>query len=49
MQQLTQENANLAKQQRSLSDPATIVRDARALGMVRQGERPYVITGLGGH
>ena len=29
------------------SEPATIVRDARALGMVRPGERPYVITGLG--
>ncbi len=28
--------------------PATIVKDARALGMVRPGERPYVITGLGG-
>jgi cell division protein FtsB len=48
-QQLTQENANLVKQQSSLSDPATIVRDARALGMVRQGERPYVITGLSGY
>jgi cell division protein FtsB len=47
--QLTRDNANLVKQQRSLSDPATIVRDARALGMVRQGERPYVITGLAGH
>jgi hypothetical protein len=49
VQQLTRENANLVTQQRSLSDPATIVRDARALGMVRQGERPYVITGLSGH
>ena len=49
VQQLTRENATLVKQQRSLSDPATIVRDARALGMVRQGEHPYVITGLGGH
>jgi cell division protein FtsB len=49
VQQLTRDNANLVKQQRSLSDPATIVRDARALGMVRQGERPYVITGLPGH
>jgi hypothetical protein len=25
------------------------VSDARGLGMVRQGERPYVITGLSGH
>jgi cell division protein FtsB len=49
VQQLTRDNASLVEQQRSLSDPATIVRDARALGMVRQGERPYVITGLAGH
>ena len=38
-----------AAQQRSLSNPATIMRDARALGMVRPGERPYVITGLPNH
>jgi cell division protein FtsB len=43
---LTHENAVLEQQQRSLNDPATIQRDARALGMVRTGERPYVITGL---
>jgi hypothetical protein len=49
VQQLTRENAGLVKLQRSLTDPATIVRDARALGMVRQGERPYVISGLPGH
>ena len=33
----------------SLTQPATIVRDARALGMVRPGERAYVITGHSGH
>jgi cell division protein FtsB len=44
--QLTLENAALLKQQRSLNDPATVQRDARALGMVLPGERPYVITGL---
>jgi cell division protein FtsB len=43
---LIRENAALERQQRALSDPATIERDARALGMVRPGERPYVITGL---
>lgn len=43
---LTRENAALVQEQRSLNDPATIARDARALGMVRTGERPYVITGL---
>jgi cell division protein FtsB len=43
---LVRANAELLRQQKSLNDPATIVRDARALGMVRTGERPYVITGL---
>jgi cell division protein FtsB len=43
---LTRENAALTKQERALNDPATIERDARALGMVRPGERPYVITNL---
>jgi hypothetical protein len=49
VQQLTRENTSLTRLQRSLSNPATILNDARALGMVRQGERPYVVTGLGGH
>ncbi len=44
--QLTQANKRLIQEQSSLNNPATIVRDARALGMVRQGERPYVIIGL---
>lgn len=46
---LAHQNAALERQQKSLSDPATIVKDARALGMVRPGERPYVIIGMGGH
>lgn len=46
---LNRRNAQLERQQRSLSNPATIVRDARALGMVRPNERPYVITGDSGH
>jgi cell division protein FtsB len=46
---LAHQNAHLERQQKSLSDPASIVRDARELGMVRPGERPYAITGLGGH
>jgi cell division protein FtsB len=44
--QLARQNAQLSRQQKSLNDPATIVHDARALGMVRPGERPYVITGM---
>jgi cell division protein FtsB len=47
--QLTRANATLEAQQRSLNDPATIVRDARALGMVRVGEHPYEVTGLPSH
>jgi cell division protein FtsB len=46
---LARDNAALVREQSSLEDPATIVRDARALGMVRPNERPYVITGLPGH
>ena len=46
---LTRQNTQLERQQRSLMQPATIERDARALGMVRLGERPYVITGLANH
>ena len=47
--QLVRQNAALVKQERSLSQPSTIVRDARSLGMVRPGERSYVITGRSGH
>jgi cell division protein FtsB len=46
---LSRENAQLSKERDSLNDPATIERDARALGMVRVGERPYVVTGLPNH
>jgi cell division protein FtsB len=45
---LAHDNRALQRQQASLKDPATIERDARALGMVRPGERPYVVTGLPG-
>ena len=47
--QLTRDNAALRAQQRSLNDPATILRDARALGMVRPGEHAYEVTGLPNH
>jgi cell division protein FtsB len=49
VRQLSRDNARLIEQQQALNDPATIVRDARALGMVRPGERPYAVTGLPGH
>ncbi len=46
---LERENAALTRQQNALNQPATIVRDARALGMVRPGEQPYVLTGHPSH
>jgi len=49
VRRLITENAKLERERNSLNDPATIVRDARALGMVRPGERPYVLTGLPNH
>jgi cell division protein FtsB len=42
---LTHQNAQLARQVKSLTDPSMIVSQARALGMVRPDERPYVIDG----
>jgi cell division protein FtsB len=45
VQHLAAQNRRLMAEQQALRDPATIARDARALGMVRPGERPYVITG----
>ncbi len=42
---LEREHSRLLSQQRSLRDPSTIIRDARALGMTRAGEQPYVVTG----
>lgn len=44
--QLLRSNASLARQVKSLNNPATIVTDARALGMVRPGEKPYVVLSL---
>ena len=47
--QLSRANAGLRAQQTSLNSEATIVSDARALGMVRVGEHPYEVTGLPNH
>ncbi len=46
---LAAQNAALERQREALNDPATIVRDARALGMVRPSEQAYVITGATSH
>lgn len=45
VQQLAHQNRALEAQRQALMKPATIIRDARALGMINQGERGYVITG----
>ncbi len=46
VQRFSRQNAQLKREQQELNDPATIEREARALGMVHPGERPYVIIGL---
>jgi cell division protein FtsB len=46
---LVRANAQLRAERQALNDPATIIRDARALGMVRPGEHPYVISALAHH
>jgi cell division protein FtsB len=43
---LIQEHQQLQRRVRSLRDPGALEREARRLGMVRQGERAYVIEGL---
>src|ERR1700721_3025530 len=46
--QLARDNRALEREQLALQQPATIIGDARALGMVKAGERSYVITGRPG-
>lgn len=45
VKQLSRQNAQLAQEERSLNNPATILEKARQLGMVRPNERPYVVVG----
>jgi cell division protein FtsB len=49
VKQLTRSNTALRAQQQSLNNTATILSDARALGMVLPGEHPYEVTGLPSH
>jgi cell division protein FtsB len=46
LEHLNRENRKLKRQVRALRDPGALEREARRLGMVRQGERAYVIEGL---
>ena len=43
LKQLRDENARLQTRMRQLSGPGAIEREARAMGMVKAGERAYVI------
>jgi cell division protein FtsB len=43
---LERANAELRERRKSLRSPATLEREARRLGMVRPGERAYVIENL---
>ena len=43
LQTLKQQNRQLRDRERGLNQPATVVRDARHLGMVMAGERTYVV------
>jgi cell division protein FtsB len=45
LHQLQQENQRLQRRLQSLSGPGAIERNARSMGMVKRGERPYVIEG----
>jgi cell division protein FtsB len=46
LEALRAENHALAKRVHALHDPAALEREARRLGMVRDGERPYVVQDL---
>jgi cell division protein FtsB len=43
---LSDENKELKRRVHALRDPGALEREARRLGMVRQGERAYVIENL---
>jgi cell division protein FtsB len=44
--ELARENQELRERKAALSDPDAVEREARQLGMVAPGERPYVIRKL---
>jgi cell division protein FtsB len=46
LRDLTRQNHTLKRQVRTLATPGALEREARRLGMVREGERAYVIENL---
>jgi cell division protein FtsB len=45
--ELEREQASLEEKVEEASSPLTVEREARRLGMIRAGERAYVVRGLG--
>jgi cell division protein FtsB len=43
---MERENRLLRNQHEALGRPGTVEAEARRLGMMKQGERPYIISGL---
>jgi cell division protein FtsB len=48
VRQLQTENAKLRARRQALKDPQTLEREARRLGLVKPGERPFIVKGLPG-
>jgi cell division protein FtsB len=46
LRRLEREHDRLLARRRALREPASLMREARRLGMVRQGERAFVIENL---
>ena len=46
VQRLAQENRRLKARRAALRNPQVVEREARRLGMVRPGERPYIVAGV---
>lgn len=46
LQQLQREHGALVRRERELRDPRTVQAEARRLGMVKPGERSYVVGNL---
>jgi hypothetical protein len=44
--ELQREHAELERKSEQASDPLVLEREARRLGMIRSGERAYVVRGL---
>jgi cell division protein FtsB len=46
LRDLSEQNRELKRRVGALRSPGALEREARRLGMVRRGERPYVVEGL---